>query len=119
MKCKIVKVKDFHSEDMYLICKFNGKDRNLLKKAGWNLEQDDRTLTLVMNIRNGRGGLRYFSDPIYDINERTTLEVDHTTANLCWLVGFMNIDSIPDELNILDYPCYFKDECIYNHKVLP
>ena len=99
------------TEMFFLIGKFEESDREILSKAGWELS---RELTLVVDLYSSRAGLSEWSYPPYDLTNRSNLGVNHTTLNLVNIVKRMDIDDIPDILNILDYPCFMED-CHYKH----
>jgi hypothetical protein len=103
MKTKIVKVKDYMTEEVFLIGKCEESDEWWMRKTGWGYPRD---LLLIVHIQDGggvRGCLSDFRGFIdYDLHEYGPLDVNRTNVKLVEYLKDKVFEDIPDEIDLTE-----------------
>lgn len=99
VKAKLVRVKDEATDMVFMVAKFEEKDRELLRRTGWNLSDN---LCMIADVGNRfKGSMCTFGHPSYDIKERTgELDVNSTSIGIATVVRNMEYIDIPDVVDL-------------------
>ena len=100
---KTVKVLDIGTKMYFLIGRPEPSDLDMLESTGWGVQP----VTLIINIKGGggiEGCMSTFRGYVEnDLQEYGPLSVSGTTVKLAKIVRDMELDNIPDVLDVRKY----------------
>lgn len=102
VKSKIIEVRDEGTRMVFLVTKFEAKDKELIESAGWELTDKLCVVTALGN--EARSAMGTFGYPQYDIPEYGgRLTYNHTTAGVVTAIANMSFEDIPDVVDARDH----------------
>lgn len=96
---KLVRVRDRGTDMVFMVAKFEEKDRELLEKTGWSISDK---LSIIATLGDKlAGSISTFNHPTYDIVERSdTLSYNGTTEGVAVFVRDTKFEDIPDVIDL-------------------